>query len=512
MAETYSGFVAPKRVDWEALSNKLAEKVTGVGEAVQKERTDLDKIASDNITKMNEIDQSKNQTFGDMVLTFQNDGRNMVNAWNASLKAGQLSPAEYRKKINNLNEYTGILAGSAKTFDARIEEVMKRQQDGTASTFELELLNDFGSLAEMKDAKFNVSQDGSIMYSKIDPKTGQISSDLKDVRALNLPQNIQDNKIVVTDSVKALTGNWNMLETFKDLGRGGELTTASIKNQPRYKDMKAAVVKSILTTPRATLGVLADNGGMIPVFYTTDADYKKKRAEEIAEITEQNRIANRPDTSPTKEQLDEIDFNMVKKTIGPDGTINPELTPAQRTRAEEMVDIEIDGQMETKVTGQARQAYGGGGGGGGGKTPEKQEFATYEVIKNAFDLSKTDPKRSAEMLTNLTGARYDIAWGSGGLQIRGFLDDGTVDKLNPIAVVKSGQELAPFIYGSTGAAGSADALNQYNREKESYMSSGKSSAASTPEKITQAEFNKKWATLKPGQTLVGADGVTYKKK
>jgi len=507
MAETYSGFVAPKRVDWEALSNKLAEKVTGVGEAVQKERTDLDKIASDNITKMNEIDQSKNQTFGDMVLTFQNDGRNLVNAWNASLKAGQLSPAEYRKKINNLNEYTGILAGSAKTFDARIEEVMKRQQEGTASTFELELLNDFGSLSEMKDAKFNISQDGSIMYSKIDPKTGEITGELKDVRALNLPQNIQDNKIVLTDAAKELTKNWEPYELFKDQGGGKTLTIESVMKHPKYDDMRATAIQSLTSMPRKALSILADNGGMIPVFYTTDEDYKNKRAEEIAEITERNRIANRPDTSPTKEQLDEIDFNMVKKVRGSDGTINPELNEAQRKRAEEMAGNEIDGQLSVKMSGTSRST--GGGGGGGGKTPEKQEYATYEVIKNAFDLSKTDPKRSAEMLTNLTGARYDIAWGSGGLQIRGFLDDGTVDKLNPIAVVKSGQELAPFIYGSTGAAGSADALNQYNREKESYMNSGKSA---TPSKITQSEFDKKWATLKPGQTLVGPNGVTYKKK
>ena len=467
MAETYSGFVAPKRVDWEALSNKLAEKVTGVGEAVQKERTDLDKIAADNITKMNEIDQSKNQTFGDMVLTFQNDGRNMVNAWNAALKAGQLSPAEYRKKINNLNEYTGILAGSAKTFDARIEEVMKRQKDGTASTFELELLNDFGSLAEMKDAKFNVSQDGSIMYSKIDPKTGQISSDLKDVRALNLPQNIQDNKIVVTDSVKELTKNWNMVDIFKDLGRGGELTTSSIKNNDNYKDMKATVVKSILNSSRSTLGVLADNGGMIPVFYTTDADYKKKRAEEIAEITEQNRIAGREVKEPTKEQLAEIDFNMVKKTIGPDGTINPELTPAQRTRAEEMVDIEIDGQMETKVSGQARQAYGGGGGG----TKEELRTDTYEALKNNWELSNTNPIESGKRLSAMTQGRYKIQWKKGvGIEVYERSQYGSgYDTENPIATgITKTEQLSPYIYGSTGAAGTDAAINQFNKERDAY--------------------------------------------
>jgi len=466
MAETYSGFVAPKRVDWEALSNKLAEKVTGVGEAVQKERTDLDKIASDNITKMNEIDQSKNQTFGDMVLTFQNDGRNLVNAWNASLKAGQLSPAEYRKKINNLNEYTGILAGSAKTFDARIEEVMKRQKDGTASTFELELLNDFGSLSEMKDAKFNISQDGSIMYSKINPKTGEITGELKDVRALNLPQNIQDNKIVVTDSVKELTKNWNMVDIFKDLGRGGELTTSSVKNHKDYKDMKATVVKSILNSSRSTLGVLADNGGMIPVFYTTDEDYKKKRAEEIAEITEQNRIAGREVKEPTKEQLAEIDFNMVKKTIGPDGTINPELTQAQRTRAEEMVGIEVDGQMETKVSGQARQAYSGGG------TKEEQRFDTYESLKNNWELSNTNPVESGKKLSAMTQGRYKIQWKQGvGIEVYGPSQYGSgYDMKNPIATgITKTEQLSPYIYGSTGAAGSDAAISQFNKEREAYQ-------------------------------------------
>jgi hypothetical protein len=33
-----------------------------------------------------------------------------------------------------------------------------------------------------------------------------------------------------------------------------------------------------------------------------------------------------------------------------------------------------------------------------------------------------------------------------------------------------------------------------------------------PAKITQDEFNTKWAKLKPGQTLVGPDGKTYTKK
>jgi len=37
-------------------------------------------------------------------------------------------------------------------------------------------------------------------------------------------------------------------------------------------------------------------------------------------------------------------------------------------------------------------------------------------------------------------------------------------------------------------------------------------APSTPARISQAEFDKKWSTLKPTQTLVGPDGKTYTKK
>ena len=35
---------------------------------------------------------------------------------------------------------------------------------------------------------------------------------------------------------------------------------------------------------------------------------------------------------------------------------------------------------------------------------------------------------------------------------------------------------------------------------------------STSKPNTQEEFNAKWAKLKPGETLVGPDGQTYKKK
>ena len=45
------------------------------------------------------------------------------------------------------------------------------------------------------------------------------------------------------------------------------------------------------------------------------------------------------------------------------------------------------------------------------------------------------------------------------------------------------------------------------------MGKARSAAGNQPQaNITQEQFNTKWATLKPGQTLKGPDGKTYTKK
>jgi hypothetical protein len=36
--------------------------------------------------------------------------------------------------------------------------------------------------------------------------------------------------------------------------------------------------------------------------------------------------------------------------------------------------------------------------------------------------------------------------------------------------------------------------------------------AAKDKSLSQSDWNKKWASLKPGQTMVGLDGKTYKKK
>jgi hypothetical protein len=470
MEPTYSGFKAPTTIDWGALSNKMAETSLQIGKDREAAKVELDKIASDNINKMNEIAQGNNQTFGTMILNFQNDGKNMVNELNKQLKAGEMSPSEYRKRLANLNDNTLIMAGAAKTMDARIEEITKRQQDGVASTWELELLKEFGSLTEINNAKFHVSDNGSVMYSKIDPTTGDILGELKDVRTMNLPQNIQDNKVVLDESVANLTDKWNPYEIFKDTGGGGAVTISSVSQQPVYKGMKAKVAVALTSTPRSALSVLADNGGMNPVFYYTEDEKNKARQSLKAEMLEENKIAGIKG-GLTKEQLDSIEFNLVKKKREPDGTYNPELTEKQMTAARELAMQAVDIQMERKMSGSSRQprSSGGGSGSGSGREKEPDRFDTYAEIRQAFDMSGRDPKRAAQLLTNSSGGRYYFEWGSKGLNAYAFKEDGTPDKTNKIIDgARSGEEIANIMYGLSDASGVNKSIERYNIEKDLY--------------------------------------------
>jgi hypothetical protein len=117
------------------------------------------------------------------------------------------------------------------------------------------------------------------------------------------------------------------------------------------------------------------------------------------------------------------------------------------------------------------------------------------------------------MLAILAGGNYKFKFNNGLLSVYGYID-GKVDWNNPlIRNAEDASEASRYIYGATDASGIDKSLEQFKAEKSAYWNENPSgNKVATPSKITQSEFDKKWAALKPGQTLVGPNGVTYKKK
>lgn len=473
MAIEYSGYVQAPQVDWSALSGKLAKSITDAGEARVSRREELDKIASDNINKINEIDQGQNQTFGTIILDFQDNGRNSINQWNQQLKAGTMTTAEYKKRTSNLSDYTGILASSAKNLDERINNAVQRQADGVASAYEIEMLKNIGSMAEIKDSKFFISDNGTVVWSKVDPATGAMVGEPKDVRTPNLPQNMVDNKVVVTDFVKEATKNWDTKQIFTDKGGGAYTNIESVKEQPFYQDMIAKVAVAATSSPRATLSILADNGVIDPVFYSTEAEKKSAINERYAEMSELNRVAGR-DPAITDAQRKEVENSLVKNTIGPDGTYNPELTKDQITLAQDHVKKEVDMQMQVKMDAQGRTQYAPQRGDGGDK--DEDGIAGWDMTQKIFSSTVPVGKTSgtdnnSSLLSSLAsknpGLKFKkVKWSSGveGVAIMKYVKDSKGGKWVDFINITNPRDLAPYIYGTSNIDKSLNTWDKANNQ------------------------------------------------
>lgn len=451
MAIEYAGFVPTQPINWAELAGDLAGKVYQIGEERQKKREELDKIAADNQKLLNSWEPGKNQTLNQLVLRGADQGRTLIKQWNDQLKRGEISPTDYRNKMNNLSEYWGVLANSAKNYDARYLEIVKRQQEGTASDFEIEMYNMFGNMSNLSDMTTQFDNDGRVYMAKTDPKTGQIVGDIYDVRSMNIPDNIYANKVKVNEQVNNLIKDWEPKTIFKDLGRGGELNIESVKKQDQYKVMVERVVNTVApdSNPRAQVSVLVDNG-VIPAaeYYRTKDEYDAKRNAAIQREVQIKQQAGLKDINLTKDELAEIELSLIQVTQDRGGLIIPVLNEQQRNAAKDRARGEIDIQLAEKITGSPQQRWTGGGGNvTSGTTPKPKQYNQYAEMADAWNSGNVQKLESM-----LVSDKYKIETVPGkGRQIVEYVKDPkskTPKKVVRFSATKNLEDLIPFFYSS----------------------------------------------------------------
>ena len=360
----YAGYIpSSTRVNWEGLTDKFAEKTTNVIKARQGERQALDQIAIDNEKMINEQELTKTQTVSDFLIKSGFTAKYFNSNQNKELKAGRITPEEYRRSMNNLTSNWGVLASSAKTYDTKRQEILARQEVNKetgkipASEFELELQRNYEEMLDMSNNKLHIANNGNVMLGKVDPKTGEIIGELQDVRSLNIPENILANRVDVNTSVKTFTDGWKANKIFKDLGHGGELTIEDIRqNAPEFDLAVNYLAKQISGTPRQALSLLIDNGPVTSAnYFYKDEDRESLKAKAIAQLAKDKSEAGM--SPPTQEELDAIDLSMIKLVKGADGVINPELTEKQNKAAIDRVRNEVEIQFPHKEDGKAKQDW-----------------------------------------------------------------------------------------------------------------------------------------------------------
>jgi len=452
MAVEYAGFIPTEKINWAELTGDLAGKIYQIGEERQKKREELDKIATDNQTLLNSWQLGKNQTLNQFVLRGADQGRVLIKQWNDQLKAGIISPTDYKNKMNNIKEYWGILAQSAKTYDDRYLEIVKRQQPDEngviqASAYEIELYNRFGQMSDLSKNATQFDNDGRIYMAKTDPNTGKIQGDIFDVRTMSLPDNIVANRVDVDKSVNGIVKNWETKTIFKDLGKGGELNIESAKEKDSYKIMVENVVNSIApdSNPRAQISVLVDNGVINADYYTTKQEYDTKKQQEVENLRKMKVDAGAKDTEVTKEELAEIELSLVKVVQEPGGLFMPVLTDEQKKKAKERVRSSVDIQVTEKVTGSPQQKWTPSGGGDGDNT-KKVDYGQYKRMYDAWQNNQFDKLSS---FLNNKSHKVGVPTDDKGNKIYG---KGVVVKDQYGSVIfgptKSLEDLIPYFYSN----------------------------------------------------------------
>jgi hypothetical protein len=473
MAIEYAGFVTTQPINWADLTEDLAGKVYQVGAERQKKREELDKIATDNQKLLNSWQPGKNQTLNQLVLRGADQGRTIIKQWNDQLKAGEISAVDYKNKMNNLTEYWGVLANSAKTYDDRYLEIIKRQQDGTASEFEVEMYNMFGNMSNLSDMTTQFDNDGRVYMAKTDKNTGQIIGDIYDVRTMNIPDNIRADKVKVGESVDNLIKGWKPVASPAVLDQYGKVNYESVKNQDGYKVMVERVVNTIApdANPRAQVSVLVDNGVInAPTYYRTKDEYNQKRNEAIQREIQVKQQAGLKDVNLTKKELEDIDLELIQVTQDERGLIMPVLTEQQRNAAKDGVRQEVGIRVEERIEKEQPRTYRTSGDGTTAADEKEQQRVNeyqrgYMTSLDAFGLDEQGKKTKQPDLSGLDNS-YKYRYVNGTIQVY-RLNHGKNE--SPLAIIKSPKGLAQYtVYGKSVAEQEANyelGRTQYRRSK-----------------------------------------------
>lgn len=444
-------------VDWAALTSKLGSEVSQLGKNREKAVEEIETQYSDTLTKLNQPLNLEKQSLNSFVIDGAAEYKKMALDLKKRLYNREISSADYKKTLSNAQEHWMNFADQAKTADQRFKLYQDRQNpnaDGIveASDGESFYMNEYLKMADLNNKKMVLGKDGSMYLQEID-QSGNPVGELIDYRDFARPENLQINRVDIGSVVNGAIGNWKSVDEWTMLGRSGEKTISSIKNQDDYKLMQINVANAVTANPKSALSILVDNGVISsPNYYSKDSEKDAMLSKELSKTKAEYEAAGKKFTDDDKKAI-ELSFIKFEKNAA--GEMIPVLTNDQMTAAKKRAAQEIDMQIETKIQASAPQqwasSYGGGGSGGGSGTDMSGDYSRYKEIKNAWETGNMD------ILNNMNPKyRFKRVKGSDVVnvysinEVPGELagDPSTYQEVL-IGSANQAKNLAPYLYKST---------------------------------------------------------------
>lgn len=431
-AQEYTGFIpASNPIDWAKLTGGLVSTITGIGEGREAQRQALDKLQSDNTKILQNTELGKSQNLNQLILAGSNQGRESMMEWNRQLKAGQITPLEYKNRINNLMDSWSTFANTAKGYDQQMQEALKRQQEGKGSGLELELNNRLAQLGDLKNKATQVDpNNGNFVIGQLDQNGLFDPSSIMDLRSISHPGNIIDNKVDLSSIVDEKTKGWESWT----IELGAKTVTDALQN-PAVQRTRLDLANGILNNPRAITSVLKDNTDGDYDFYYSGEDLKSKLQDRVAKENELNKQLGKPALSgdALNKFIESEQSKFILLSQDDQGVYQPNLTNKQLEDAKQTVLDAIDARLERKVLLDEPQYRGGGGGGGEEKV--KQTSGIPERVYNAWDnVESLGSAESQRIMSQASGGKYSFKWemenGVGGINVYKKNSKGELEKQN----------------------------------------------------------------------------------
>jgi hypothetical protein len=406
----YFGYVPPDNtLDWAKLTGGLVDTITGISEERTKQREELAKINVDNQRIVSTVDSYSDQTLNGFVQSAAVDARSMIGEWSRQLKNREITAAEYKSRNNNLMTNWSAVGTTAKTFNATIQEALKRQEPDengnvVASGEELYKIGKLAEFGDLKNKKVFIDpQTGNLMTGVLDPATGKVDPNtLVTGVAMNNIENVQTNKVNLNQLVANNVKNWG--EFLDDEG----LTSISGKGlNPKLAKAKASFIGVIMNNPSSIASVLDDNTSYNIGYYSGNSE-RNGLINNMLKLENETRrdMGQDPMTDEESQKyVDENSWTMIQMARDGNGIMRPVLTQEQTEKAREVIMDQIDIQLGQKITKDPPTKDSGST---GNKLTDAQINAKTKGAEIKKIMSSSGDK--AQELQNASGGKYKFVW------------------------------------------------------------------------------------------------------
>jgi hypothetical protein len=472
MPESYYGYVPKNRG---AKAAAFTEALTGLGEDIQgaidvrkNERKAYDDLAEQNINKIDEYESKQTKTYNELTFQGANKGRAKIAEMTKKAKNGEITQADYKLFMNNMQKSWGDFGVAVNSFDTRNTEILARQQIDPktnrppASVAELSLLDAQNKLADFEGAEYTIADNGMYYLTKKDAEGNIIKS--TGSRQVNNPDNLFVDNVNVNDAINGVVKNMGDWKVYTEGVRGSSVTVEDMRNNPVYATQKRAVINALLTSNKSVVSVLMDNGGENYDTYTNEEEYNNA----VEKYVSDQRIIHN-ETSKDGEVFNEAEARKYKEKrmieIAPNekGDLDFIITDDLRTDAEDLISNTIESQVGFSKTGTPKRApqITSGGGSNKGFTG-----ATAAAIDAGWAMKDKKLARRKLMEALLPGHKID--WDPNKnhwvLKKQKFTskDGYPYGDFVPAEIISNKEQLAKYSY--KGGVGK-NPLDQYHKDK-----------------------------------------------